>query len=147
MATTTANGAAKRTNEVKNAATKAASVATTKTEADEKALALKKELEEKTAALQEALRDLNRKKELSDHRSRFLATLEELSAVEEELNKEDGFTATSCKLVFSSTTGGRYGNGDNICSIGQAALIREFVKFIREKIKIKVESIEAELVR
>lgn len=169
MATTrTAN------NESKNAANNAASVATSKSAnasriivagipkpadkqqaapaeqpreltAEAKAAQLQKEIESKTAALQAALKELQHKKELSDHRTRFIKTLDQLDAAEAQLNETDEFEAPNCKICFETKADGY--RWDTAFSIGNAELQTEFIKFIRAKIRAKVESIEAELIK
>lgn len=157
MATTrTAN------NESKNAAANAASVVTSKSAdsriivagipkptakqeaAEAKAAQLQKEIENKTAALQAALKELQHKKELSDHRTRFIKALDQLDEVENKLNETDDFQAPNSRLAFESKIG--Y-NWETIFSIGSAELQKEFITFIRAKIRAKVESIEAELIK
>lgn len=166
MATTrTAN------NESKNAAANAASVTTSKSAtasriivagipkpeakaapaeqpreltAEAKAAQLQKEIESKTAALQAALKELQHKKELSDHRTRFIKALDQLDEVETKLNETDEFQAPYSRIAFESKTG--Y-NWEVIFAIGSAELQKEFIKFIRAKIRAKVESIEAELIK
>ena len=168
MATTrTAN------NESKNAANNAASVATSKSAnasriivagipkpadkqqaapaeqpreltAEAKAAQLQKEIESKTAALQAALKELQHKKELSDHRTRFIKALDQLDEVETKLNETDEFQAPNSRIAFESKPG--Y-NWEAIFTIGSAELQKEFITFIRAKIRAKVESIEAELIK
>lgn len=170
MATTAKS--ATRANERKNAAVAAASVATPKKAAakpeaadspntvqaapaletppaptvEEHAAALQREIEERTRQLQAALTDLTRKKELNDHRTRFLKTLDDLAAAEEQLNQEDEFNSNDvCKIVFQGKPDGY--RWETIFSIGNADLQREFITFIRKKIRAKVDEIEAELIK
>lgn len=114
--------------------------------AEERAAALQKEIEERTRQLQAALTDLARKKELNDHRTRFLKTLDELRAAEEQLNQEDEFSSNDvCKIAFQGKPDGY--RWETIFSIGNADLQREFITFIRKKIRAKVDEIEAELIK
>lgn len=114
--------------------------------AEERAAALQREIEERTRQLQAALTDLARKKELNDHRTRFLKTLDELRAAEEQLNQEDEFSSNDvCKIAFQGKPDGY--RWETIFSIGNADLQREFITFIRKKIRAKVDEIEAELIR
>lgn len=113
--------------------------------AEEKAAQLQKEIERKTAALQTALKELARKKELNDHRTRFLKTLDQLGDAEKQLNETDEFEATNSKICFE-TKPDNY-RWETAFSIGNADLQREFITFIREKIRAKVEQIEAELIK
>lgn len=114
--------------------------------AEEKAAQLEREIQQRAKQLQAALSELTRKKELNEHRTQFLETLEKLDGVEEALEREDGFTATCCKLTFRSVTDS-YGRGDDLFSIGQSCLMKEFITFIRAKIRVKVDDIEAELIK
>ena len=114
--------------------------------AEERAAALQREIEERTKQLQAALTDLARKKELNDHRTKFLKTLDDLRASEEQLNKADDFDGNEpCKIAFQGKPDGY--RWDNIFTIGNAELQKDFIKFIREKIRAKVEEIEAELIK
>ena len=113
--------------------------------AEEKAAQLQKEIERKTAALQAALTELAHKKELNDHRTRFLKTLDQLQAAEAQLNETDDFEAPSCKICFETKPDGY--RWDTAFSIGNAELQKEFITFIRAKIRAKVEDIEAELIK
>lgn len=113
--------------------------------AEEKAAQLQKEIERKTAALQAALTELAHKKELNDHRTRFLKTLDQLQAAEAQLNEADDFEAPKCKISFETKPDGY--RWDTAFSIGNAELQKEFITFIRAKIRAKVEDIEAELIK
>ena len=113
--------------------------------AEEKAAQLQKEIERKTAALQAALTELAHKKELNDHRTRFLKTLDQLQAAEAQLNETDDFEAPSCKICFETKPDGY--RWDTAFSIGNAELQKEFITFIRAKIRAKVDEIEAELIK
>ena len=113
--------------------------------AEEKAAQLQKEIERKTAALQAALTELAHKKELNDHRTRFLKTLDQLQAAEAQLNETDDFEAPKCKISFETKPDGY--RWDTAFSIGNAELQKEFITFIRAKIRAKVEDIEAELIK
>lgn len=114
--------------------------------AEEKAAQLQKEIEERTKALKAALTDLEHKKVLNDHRTRFLQTLDHLTAAEEQLNSADDFDGNEpCKISFQGKPDGY--RWENIFSIGNADLQREFITFIRAKIRAKVDEIEAELIK
>lgn len=160
MATTTANRA-KSANETKNAANAAgaetknasriivAGVPAPKQEAkptaaEEKAAALHAEIQAKTAALKAALADLERKKELNDHRTKFLATLEHLEKSEAAI-KADDLGGEACKIAFQGKPDGY--RWENIFTIGKADLMLEFITLLRTKIRAKVEEIETALVQ
>lgn len=113
--------------------------------AEQKAAQLQAEIERKTKALQAALIELAHKKELNDHRTRFLKTLDQLQAAEDQLNETDDFEAPSSKICFETKPDGY--RWDTAFSIGNVELQKEFIKFIRAKIRAKVEQIEAELIK
>jgi len=113
--------------------------------AEQKAAQLQKEIERKTAALQTALKELAHKKELNDHRTRFLKTLDQLQAAEAQLNETDEFEAPNSKICFETKPDGY--RWDTAFSIGNAELQKEFITFIRAKIRAKVDDIEAELIK
>lgn len=113
--------------------------------AEQKAAQLQAEIERKTKALQAALSELAHKKELNDHRTRFLKTLDQLQAAEEQLNETNEFEAPNCKICFETKPDGY--RWDTAFSIGNAELQKEFIKFIRAKIRAKVDDIEAELIK
>ena len=113
--------------------------------AEQKAAQLQAEIERKTKALQAALTELAHKKELNDHRTRFLKTLDQLQAAEDQLNETDDFEAPSSKICFETKPDGY--RWDTAFSIGNVELQKEFITFIRAKIRAKVESIEAELIK
>lgn len=109
--------------------------------AEQKAAQLQAEIERKTKALQAALSELAHKKELNDHRTRFLKTLDQLQAAEEKLNETDEFEAPNSKICFETKPDGY--RWDTAFSIGNAELQKEFITFIRAK----VDDIEAELIK
>ncbi|MBR4552406.1 MAG: hypothetical protein IKO20_01620 [Bacteroidaceae bacterium] len=113
--------------------------------AEQKAAQLQAEIERKTKALQAALTELAHKKELNDHRTRFLKTLDQLQAAEDQLNETDDFEAPSSKICFETKPDGY--RWDTAFSIGNVELQKEFIQFIRAKIRAKVEQIEAELIK
>ena len=66
-------------------------------------------------------------------------------AAEAQLNETDDFEAPSCKICFETKPDGY--RWDTAFSIGNAELQKEFITFIRAKIRAKVEDIEAELIK
>lgn len=107
------------------------------------AATLQAEIDRRTESLQKCLRELEEKKELSKNRSTFIHVLENLQEAENCLNEEGGFDSSDYKLKFLSTA--RY-NNDELFSIGNREIIIEFLLFIREKIRIKIEDIEKKLI-
>lgn len=120
---------AKEGNEVNNLAMDAAT--------------LQAEIDKRTESLQKCLRELEEKKELSKNRSTFIQVLENLQEAENCLNEEGGFDSSDYKLKFLSAA--RY-NEAELFSIGNREIIIEFLLFIREKIRIKIEDIEKKLI-
>lgn len=130
---------------VNSAATVQAAAPKPELTAEQKAAQLQAEIERKTKALQAALTELAHKKELNDHRTRFLKTLDQLQAAEDQLNETDDFEAPSSKICFETKPDGY--RWDTAFSIGNVELQKEFIKFIRAKIRAKVEQIETELIK
>jgi len=148
MATTTATRA-KSASETKKAANNAASVVT-KSAAEQTKHAPVSELASKAADLQKqlqaALTELEHKKELNDHRTKFIHTLEQLTAAEHRLDETDDIEGNEpCKISFMGKPDGY--RWEALFSIGHPDLQREFIRLIRDKIRAKIETIEAELIK
>lgn len=117
-----------------------------KSEAQRKAEELQKEMERKQKELDECLKVLEAKKELSAKRTKFLETLEQINTAEEVLNEDDTFEVSNYRLIFASSGAPLY-REENIFKISNRELLLNFVEFIREKINKKIAEIEAELVK
>ena len=114
-------------------------VAPIQTEIDER----QKEIEAKQKELEKCLADLERKKQLSTNRQKFLSTDGSLLNVLEML-ETDEFETPHFKLRLYSAES-RY-NETDIASISNTDLIKEFVLMLREKIASKIVEIENELI-
>lgn len=103
-----------------------------------------RELERKQQELEQCLAQLEHKKKLSEHRAKFIQTDEKLSKALEEL-QGDEFEHPHFKLAMK--TFDQYRDREDVVSISNTDLIREFVLMLREKIADKVTEIETELVQ
>lgn len=110
-----------------------------KTEIDTK----QKELEAKQKELEKCLAILERKKELSTNRQKFLSTDENLLKVLEMLEDDEFETPRYRLKLYNSEV--KYNEFD-IVSISNTDLIKEFVTMLREKISSKIVEIENELI-
>ena len=117
-----------------------------KSEAQRKAEELQREMERKQAELDECLKVLEAKKELSAKRSTFIDTLDKINTAEEVLNENDTFEVTNYRLIFANSGAPSY-REESIFKISNRELLLHFVDFIRDKINKKIAEIEAELVK
>ena len=92
---------------------------------------LRKEIERRTAMLQQCLSELNRKQELSAHRSTFVSVLDDLESAEDQLLQEEDFNSGVFKLKFGEYHGYK---DDDIFTIGNRNIILEFIRFTRGKV-------------
>lgn len=104
---------------------------------------LRKEIERRTAMLQQCLSELNRKQELSAHRSTFVSVLDDLESAEEQLLQEEDFNSGVFKLKFGEYHGYK---DDDIFTIGNRNIILEFIRFTRGKVTEKIREIEQQLI-
>lgn len=109
------------------------------TEIDER----QKEIEAKQKELEKCLAVLERKKELSMNRQKFLSTDESLSRILKELAKDD-FETARFKLKLHNVESSY--KDIEVTSISNTDLIIEFIKMLREKIASKIVEIETELI-
>ena len=133
-------------NEVKNPVNKEVNtqVNNEAAEAAKKAEQLKQELQKKTEELQKCLQDLQRKQELSNHRTIFINVLDQLAASEARLNEEEDFDSKMIKVKFVDM--GNYRDNE-VFSIGNKEIILDFITFIRERINKRIAKIEQELIK
>ena len=117
-----------------------------KSEAQRKAEELQKEMERKQKELDDCLKVLEAKKELSAKRTKFLETIGQINTAEEVLNEDDTFEVSNYRLIFASSGAPSF-REENIFKISNRELLLNFVQFIREKINKKIAEIEAELVK
>lgn len=104
---------------------------------------LRKEIERRTAMLQQCLSELNRKQELSAHRSTFVSVLDDLESAEDQLLQEEDFNSGVFKLKFVEYHGYK---DDDIFTIGNRNIILEFIRFTRGKVTEKIREIEQQLI-
>ena len=88
---------------------------------------LKKEIEQRTAELQNCLAELERKKKLSENRVQFIDVMDKLEKAEDELSQEEDFNTVLYKLKFCQ--GNSYRDDDTF-SISNRLIIVEFIHFI-----------------
>lgn len=114
-------------------------VAPIQTEIDER----QKEIEAKQKELEKCLADLERKKQLSTNRQKFLSTDGNLLKVLEVLETDD-FETPHFKLKLLNVESSY--KDIELTSISNTDLIVEFVNMLREKIATKIVEIETELI-
>lgn len=114
-------------------------VAPIQTEIDER----QKEIEAKQKELERCLAVLERKKQLSTNRQKFLSTDENLLKVLEVLETDD-FETPHFKLKLLNVESSY--KDIELTSISNTDLINEFVMMLREKIASKIVEIETELI-
>ena len=105
---------------------------------------MKREYELRTAELQKCLASLERMKQLSNNRTAFMNALDNLNDAAEKLGTDADFETKLYRLRFSDATA--YGN-DNIFTISNTFILREFVEFMQTKIKERIALIEQELIK
>ncbi|MBQ8223975.1 MAG: hypothetical protein IJZ86_01230 [Bacteroides sp.] len=105
---------------------------------------LQNEIAQKTKELQKCLAELEHKKELSDKRSKFMNALDALENAGEKLTEEVGFETHLYKLRFSDAA--TYRDTEAIFSISNTVILREFVVFVKAKVKEQIARIEQELI-
>ena len=104
---------------------------------------LQAEIEAKTKELQKCLAELERKKQLSDNRTKFIAALDALGIAAEKLNEEDSFETKAYRLSFSDIANYR---DESIFKISNTAVLREVVAFMQSKVKERIAEIEKQLI-
>lgn len=104
---------------------------------------LQQEIKEKQKELQNKLKELAEKQKLNDARSKFLEALDSLENVQNNLDSETEFETRLCRLTFST---GEYSR-EEICKLSNTKIIRDFIDFIKGRIKIKISEIETELIK
>lgn len=104
---------------------------------------LQKEIQQHTEELQKCLQELQRKQKLSEHRTVFIHTLDQLASAEARLNEEEGFESNQVKVKFLDLSNYR---DNEVFSIGNKSIILDFITFTREKIKSRIAEIEKQLV-
>lgn len=149
-ATTTANkgkGKTKKGETKKAASKKAGNQAREDFEdAQIEAMERAREIERKQKELQNCLKELARKKQLSDNRAKFIETLDQLNEAEKLLNPDD-FETKRMKLQLTEISESGYSRDGLSVSISNSRLILEFIAMLREKVSDKISEIETELIK
>ena len=110
-----------------------------------RAAELKREAEAKQRELDKCLEVLKNKKRLADNRTKFIETLEKLDEAEKLLTPEE-FESKRMKLKLYEVND--YGREEGFSvGITNSDLIMEFVAMLKDKINIKIENLETELVK
>lgn len=138
-------------NAVNNAPKQAAAPAPKKDETQqeqETLLQIKQETAAERAArmqqeLQQTLQKLNALQELNKKRTKFIETLDLLKDAKEKMQGEDEFEAKTFRLDFSK--GAAY-NSEKLFSISNKSVLLDFVDFLQERIKERVELLEAQII-
>lgn len=117
-----------------------------KTLADEEKT--RKALEKRKQELEKCLSEIERKKELVEHLDKFHKTdhdLETLTQLVDDEIESDEFESNlyRIRLVGVNT----YGDKNDIASISNVELIKEFIVMLRAKIAEKVTELETELMK
>ena len=110
------------------------------------AMEREREIERKQKELQNCLKELARKKQLSDNRAKFIETLDQLNEAEKLLNPED-FETKRMKLQLNEISESGYSRDGLSVSISNSRLILEFIAMLREKVSDKISEIETELIK
>lgn len=122
---------------------KVSNKATATTEKVAAADKLQAEIELKTKELQKCLAELERKKQLSDNRTKFIEALDALGIASEKLSEEDSFETKAYRLTFSDIAAYR---DESIFKISNTAVLREVVAFMQSKVKERIAEIEKQLI-
>ncbi len=147
-ATQTAQGKKGKKGETKKAASKKAANKARENfeDAQLEAMERQREIERKQKELQNCLKELARKKQLSDNRAKFIETLDQLNEAEKLLNPED-FETKRIKLTLNEISESGYSRDGLSVSISNSRLILEFISMLREKVSDKISEIETELIK
>lgn len=133
-----------RTQKQSNKSQKSANVPISPAAGEDKKLLevdnMQKEIERRTQELQKCLAELERKKRLSNNRTAFILALDQLEEAGMKLNERADFDSTLYKLRFIDISTSYSGN--EIFAISNSFVLSEFVEFMKEKIKTKIEEIE-----
>lgn len=147
METKTKETKNEKKNEVKDMAQDTAKAAKTQPQARtaaDKADDMRREIERKTKELQDCLKVLERKNELSQMRSVFIDVLDNIGSIKTELDDVTDFETKRYAITFATV-----GNYDRkaVFSVSNTAILRDFIEFITVRIDKRVKEIEAELIK
>lgn len=142
-----AKNAQKSDNKIKGKSSKVATKPVKANKVDKpktgKADELQKEIERKTEELQKCLSELERKKQLSNNRTAFMHALDKLKEAADKLEEETAFETKLYRLRFEDVSS--Y-HAEDVFSISNLFILKEFVTFIKEKIQIRIGEIEQLLI-
>ena len=138
-------------NAVNNAPKQAAAPAPKKDEKQqeqETLLQIKQETAAERAArmqqeLQQTLQKLNALQELNKKRTKFIETLDLLKDEKEKMQGDEDFEAKTFRLDFNKEVSYK---SDRLFSISNKAVLLDFVDFLQERIKERVELLEAQII-
>ena len=136
-------------NAVNNAPKQAAEPAPKKEEKPQETLV---QIKQETAAersarmqqeLQQTLQKLNALQELNKKRTEFIETLDLLKDAKEKMQGEEEFEAKTFRLDFNKEVSYK---SDKLFSISNKSVLLDFVDFLQERIKERVELLEAQII-
>ena len=136
-------------DELNNAPKQAAAPAPKKEEKPQETLAqIKQETAAERAArmqqeLQQTLQKLNSLQELNKKRTKFIETLDLLKDAKEKMQGEEDFEAKTFRLDFNKEVSYK---SDKLFSISNKSVLLDFVDFLQERIKERVELLEAQII-
>lgn len=136
-------------DELNNAPKQAAAPAPKKEEKQQETLLqIKQETAVERAArmqqeLQQTLQKLNALQELNKKRTKFIETLDLLKDAKEKMQGEEEFEAKTFRLDFNKEVSYK---SDKLFSISNKSVLLDFVDFLQERIKERVELLEAQII-
>ena len=136
-------------NAVNNAPKQAAAPAPKKEEKQQETLVqIKQETAAERAArmqqeLQQTLQKLNALQELNKKRTKFIETLDLLKDAKEKMQADEEFEAKTFRLDFNKEVSYK---SDKLFSISNKSVLLDFVDFLQERIKERVEVLEAQII-
>lgn len=136
-------------DELNNAPKQAAAPAPKKEEKQQETLLqIKQETAVERAArmqqeLQHTLQKLNALQELNKKRTKFIETLDLLKDAKEKMQGDEDFEAKTFRLDFNKEVSYK---SDKLFSISNKSVLLDFVDFLQERIKERVELLEAQII-
>ena len=86
------------------------------------------------------------KKKLSENRSKFIETLDKLEEAEKLIDPDD-FETKRLKLSLHEVSDSGYSRDGFSTSISNSGLILDFIAMLKEKVSLKIDELETELVK
>lgn len=93
--------------------------------------------------LQQTLQKLNALQELNKKRTKFIETLDLLKDAKEKMQADEEFEAKTFRLDFNKEVSYK---SDKLFSISNKSVLLDFVDFLQERIKERVELLEAQII-